>query len=813
MVIPLRLWSQCPTTATIPDSYPDWPIVSVSDFVFMDLNQPGWALWDGSESPINEAPLLTDMGVIDQLTEVTFTVRHRCNVSAVEAISSQGTLVLDSIIPVDAVTLQSTWRFTAPDPGTAQVEIDLVDDQQQVFFQGILNYTVMALPTRTLSVSLGSGVLGSPDMTADHIINTVVDYDYSLDTCYEGLSVTLDAVPVSAMGQVTMDDNHALVVTALLRTQTVTVTSSAGGMTDRDGMNLIDCGDDLTITATADSGFFFAGWTGDASGSGNPLDLTDVQQDLNIGANFSPISTIDLAFNRVELIQGITMSPTYRVHIANRDSVLRVFTQVTGASSIAGVQARLTRYVGGLPQDQIFADNGPRTLPAMPNEGSLNDTLYFSLPSHWLGAGTAYVLELDPLNAVIEFNETNNRYPAAGSQSFDFQTVSPVEFVIIPVRYQRSGSGPISEPDTSNLSYLTHLPIKVYPTHDINYSLHAPMNFTGDLRSGTGWNALLTQVMAIRNMEDPGRTKLYYGLVDFFTIDGCPGSCIAGLGQVGDTAACGFSGWGAGTPEASETFTHEAGHNFNRHHAPCGVSDPDPSYPYGSAQIGQWGLDLSSLTLKSPGTKDYMSYCNPVWTSDYTYKRIYDWRETHSYKSLADLQDALVVSGTIADGEWTVGPVVRTQAVLRQTESAYRVRLLDASASLLFEGRVLVHEIADGDRPAYSFQAAVPDMVDALRLQIVADQHVIWQCDGQQPVSLDEINIADGNHLSWRGSPAAHYVVKVSGDGGRSWQVLDPGTTLEALELPLTWLRQAPQPVVEVEAIRGLNRATKRLVL
>ena len=65
---------------------------------------------------------------------------------------------------------------------------------------------------------------------------------------------------------------------------TVFVVNPTGGSIT--GAGTYDSGSDATLTATADSGYIFSSWGGDASGSVNPLSLS-VSQDLNITANFT----------------------------------------------------------------------------------------------------------------------------------------------------------------------------------------------------------------------------------------------------------------------------------------------------------------------------------------------------------------------------------------------------------------------------------------------------------------------------------------------------------------------------------------------
>lgn len=66
----------------------------------------------------------------------------------------------------------------------------------------------------------------------------------------------------------------------------MTVTAGTGGTTDRSGINPIACDATLTITATADSGFRFRGWSGDIGGTANPLTVDGAAGDLAITALF-----------------------------------------------------------------------------------------------------------------------------------------------------------------------------------------------------------------------------------------------------------------------------------------------------------------------------------------------------------------------------------------------------------------------------------------------------------------------------------------------------------------------------------------------
>ena len=101
---------------------------------------------------------------------------------------------------------------------------------------------------------------------------------------------------------------------------------------------------------------------------------------------------------------------------------------------------------------------------------------------------------------------------------------------------------------------------------------------------------------------------------------------LLGLGWIGDANdvwsrnAIGV-GWTGDT--APETAVHELGHNHGRQHSPCGVSG-DANYPHSGASIGVWGYHPAKKQLLDPyDYVDFMSYCDPAWVSDYTYKALF----------------------------------------------------------------------------------------------------------------------------------------------------------------------------------------------
>ena len=557
--------------------------------------------------------------------------------------------------------------------------------------------------------------------------------------------------------------------------------------------------------------------------------------------------TDDLAVTNVQLIQGVTLADSYMVHVAARPALLRVFVSLTGAESLAGVTARLRHYVSGQAQAELQA--GPQTIHASTSPGDLTHTLNFKLPAAWLTANSAYVVELDPANALAETNEANNRYPHKGEQSFNVIDVPALDVVIVPVTYKGH------TPPLDDLSYLTWMPEKVLPVSEIHYTVRAtPYEFAGDLRSATGWGQLLAAVDAIRAAEDPTWNKVYYGLVDSIAADGCGSPCYTGLGYVNSPGrtvyktAIGFAGFNGSRSAASQTFTHEMGHNFGRRHAPCaGPANVDTAYPYASAAIGQWGYDAGTGALIPPGYRDYMSYCGPEWTSDYTYYGIaqsWGWLNTpFASAATGDPAGSLVIAGHVtADGRLHVDPVFRGTAPphLLSAAPAHRLELLDAAGRVLaaipFDLSETILDHVPGDEQAGaahvdgavsegitgSFRVLAEPVPGLAGLRVYHGNELLYErlVTGAAPAlapgsaNLTVVpNHALGLTLSSATISAAHYRVRFSPDGGATWHLLALDASTPAVVVPDELLAGATQLLLEVQASDGVRSELQSYLL
>ena len=546
---------------------------------------------------------------------------------------------------------------------------------------------------------------------------------------------------------------------------------------------------------------------------------------------------IDLTVAAVKVIQATSASDSFAAHIAGRPALARVFVATSTGKSISGVTARLCG------DDEvntslgcILPDNGSISAPS--KENKLSRTLNFSLPTGWLRPGFSYHVDLDPQGSIHESDRTNNRYPATGTQPFDFVNAPVLKAVIVPVAYQPYASPQVYYPQSDDLDYLTSLPIKVFPIPAASYQTHtsylyqpAEIQYNLDNLDGSGWSKLLEEITAIHNMEDPSGSQNYYGLVNSFDAHGCANGCITGVANLGRSGgyqtAVGWSGYGEASPAASETMVHELGHNFNRKHVLClgSENDPDFSYPYPGGKIGQFGLDVATSTLYNPNsTFDIMSYCLSTWTSDYTYWNIFQFRQSAGLRveTSPSPEEAFYISGLISPvGQVTLGPVYRQAVELPGlVEGPYVLDLLGSGGQVLATHTFNPVEVADA--PGYRlFGFFVPaiDGLNGLRLR-VGERLLVERSINERMNSVAfEIGAlsleGDQNRtsLSWPAvsHPSAEvvYRLRFSADSGQTWQVLALDRSDPEFHLPSRSGTDFSRGLIEVQASDGIHTHTR----
>lgn len=537
---------------------------------------------------------------------------------------------------------------------------------------------------------------------------------------------------------------------------------------------------------------------------------------------------VGVVISQVKVIQGTSASPNYAVYIAGRETMLRAFVGKSSGESVSGVTARLCGYAaGGQSLGCMYADNGP--INTLSQEGSLDSTLNFKLPLAWVKPGFAFHIDLNPANLDPNNVSGSGRFPLSGKQAVNFVTVPDLDVVVVPINYRPYQSAQTFVPETDDLSYLTGLPIKVFPVSTIRYHEHAfyayaPSSAEENLDRIKGWITLLANVRKLRDMEDPFGSKHFYGLVNSYDAHACSGGCIAGIGSISENGvektAVGWSGFGAKSNAASETITHELGHNFGRKHVACSgeESNIDGNYPYSGGLIGQFGLDVSLGTMYQPDEfADFMSYCDQTWTSDYTYWNIYQARQTTmSSSSLAsETVEALYVSGVISpEGEVTLQPVYsqRTQIPVLPAGS-HRLEVLNSERQTINSYAFTPYEIADsGGYRGFGFFVPAEDDLGGLRVlrgeQIVAEKYAGAKSKSLEvvatPPSVDRSGAQTRLRLPDGKERELAYRIRTSQDGGQTWKVLALDWAAATFPLP----PEFDGGLLEFQSSDGLNTRT-----
>lgn len=353
---------------------------------------------------------------------------------------------------------------------------------------------------------------------------------------------------------------------------------------DRDGTFTALGGAEVRVVASV------AGLTGEVDVRTNPHDL-----ELSAGAVYLTQAAQNLRGD-VPLIAG-------------RDAFLRVFP-VGDEIGFFEPGARATFYLGG--EVVHTATLGPvrGKIFTEPQEENLQDSNNSRIPGSVIQPGLEMVVELDPGGAVPLAPGSRVRIPDEGRMRLNVVEMPLYHQTIVPVVQTRlpSSAGVVdwAEGRTEDDIFFGFAR-KVMPIGKMKVTIHDPVQTTVNLTNRVGWNLWIREIRAIWELE--GRQGYYYG-----TSLLPRGSPWGGLGYFLTPVSVGIN--------RSQTYTHEIGHNMSLRHIDCGNPDgPDLNYPHDPTSIGIYGFDVEAGGIIHPKNYvDLMSYCDPAWVSDYSFR-------------------------------------------------------------------------------------------------------------------------------------------------------------------------------------------------
>jgi hypothetical protein len=316
--------------------------------------------------------------------------------------------------------------------------------------------------------------------------------------------------------------------------------------------------------------------------------------------------------------------------IAGRPAYVRVFVKGIGHTR-PKIDGELHVKRAG-KADLVLKDSGKQVVAEL-DDSVLDNTLNFEIAAEDVTADASFSFKTG-----VKLDGDTINFPADGKTiPFGAKTaLQKLRVKFVPITYQ-ADAGTSLTPDLGDMATLKDTLYKLYPVASIEITVRAPMPWSTPVKaSGPGWNELLAGVMQLRRADKVDRDVYYVGVfTPVPTLDQfcASGGCILGIAPQADERDVGMRAalvLGYKNRSAGSTLAQELAHAMGRMHAPCG--DPqnvDDSFPYSSGGIGVWGYDLLTKTLIDPGNRyrDFMSYCGPTWTSDYTFKGIYERME------------------------------------------------------------------------------------------------------------------------------------------------------------------------------------------
>ncbi|MEN0064995.1 MAG: M66 family metalloprotease [Myxococcota bacterium] len=346
-----------------------------------------------------------------------------------------------------------------------------------------------------------------------------------------------------------------------------------------------------------------------------------------------------VGIRRVAIMQGVDNtlyrwngpSPRDVPVIARRDGLLRFYVSLAEDFEARDLVGTLT-----------LVDNLGQTLETLIVEqrvqrasltADLDSTFNFKLTGDQIRQGTEFFFELRETDVTRPGGraEDTTFNSAVEGNGFNPRPTDTLTLVIIPLIYEADGSNRVPDISDEHVEEMRLAMYALYPASDVVIRVEEPRSWSEPVSSTSGqeWTNLLIAVSNLAAGAQEAPNTYYYGLFDPASSIGvyCQRGCTLGLSTLATTAEAfprasiglGYRGI------AASTLVHEVGHAHGRPHAPCGgARGTDPDYPYDDAAIGVWGYSINNDELREPSRVDMMSYCDPIWISDYNFALLHD---------------------------------------------------------------------------------------------------------------------------------------------------------------------------------------------
>ncbi len=402
------------------------------------------------------------------------------------------------------------------------------------------------------------------------------------------------------------------------------------------------------------------------------------------------------------LTQTVQSRPFPVPLVAEEKALLRVFVTARKATDKGIPMVRARFYVNGRETHVEEIPGKSTPIPTEVDEGDLSKSANAEISADVIEPGLEMFIEVDPDGTLDENLGVPKRIPETGRLAVDVRAMPVFDLTVIPFIWTGSHDSSIvdvveamaDDPDGDSLLWHTRT---LLPIGDLEVTAHEPV-----LSSSRGVGDLLSRTVAIRAME--GGTGHYQGMMSW--------SSPVGIAHLPGRSS--FS-----TPH-SFVVAHELGHNLSLFHAPCGGAGfPDLSYPHPDGSIGAWGYDFRGNSMARPSRPDLMSYCQPMWISDYHLSNALRFRLSDAdsvglpylgaRRLLEPRRSLLLWGGVGADSVPYLEPafVVEAPPTLPGSGGEYRLTGRSRGGTDLFSLSFAMPVVADGDGGS-SFAFIIP---------------------------------------------------------------------------------------------------------
>ncbi len=275
------------------------------------------------------------------------------------------------------------------------------------------------------------------------------------------------------------------------------------------------------------------------------------------------------------------------------------------------------------------------------SDAKLTKTFSWLLPPEEVVPGMTFRVEAfepDAELAVGEVSDPPPVLPLPGKGALTLHTAPmQLKVVLVPVLHQIDGCEQAPLITDADVTAMREELEQANPVQEAILTVREPMPYTATIGgSESAFSPVLNALAQLREADAPEDNVYYYGLME--SCDGYPPGL---LGQAigipsSPTKELAYQRistgryWGNGA-DAAETFVHEVGHCQGRRHVTCtgGEAGPEPDYPHANGRIGVWGFGIHDYELRSPTrNRDYMTYCQNEWVSDYGWEQTFEVIET-----------------------------------------------------------------------------------------------------------------------------------------------------------------------------------------